>query len=154
MLRVPLNQVVVLTILSLIIGFAVNLLRANGIPIFAKEMAVTESITYAAGEPVAVTLAQARQLYEQGVIFVDARGDEYFVEGHIPRAWKSGSYMDLMFKLDSAQIRSDPIVIYCNDDECGSSETLAFDLYDEGFTQLFVFKGGWQEWNDAGYPIE
>jgi len=31
---------------------------------------------------------------------------------------------------------------------------LANDLYNEGFTKLFVFKGGWLVWNESGYPVE
>ena len=154
MLRVPLNQMLAVIILSLAVGLFSNIIRSNGIPILAQDMVIADNLDEVFGEPVAVTLSQAKNLFDKGIIFVDARGDEYFDDGHIQNAWNSGFFMELMFKLDSLQTKDDPVVIYCSDDECGSSEELANDLYNEGFTKLFVFKGGWLEWNKAGYPIE
>ena len=37
---------------------------------------------------------------------------------------------------------------------CGDSEDLAYNLQDSGFTKIYVFKGGWLEWSNAGYPSE
>ena len=44
-------------------------------------------------------------------------------------------------------------VIYCSDDDCGSSEDLAYELQERGFMNIFVFKGGWKEWIDAKMTI-
>ena len=154
MLRVPLNQILVIIVLSLVVGFFVNIIRSDSIPLLAKEMSITEDLDEISGEPVAISLLQAKTLFDKGVVFVDARGEEYFADGHIQNSWNSGFFMELMFKLDSAQTKSGLVVLYCGEDECGSSEELAYDLYNEGFSKLFVFKGGWQEWNEAGYPVE
>jgi len=154
MLRVPLNQLLAILILSLVVGFFVNSIRSDSIPLFAKEMSITEDLDEILGEPVAISLLQAKTLFDKGVVFVDARGEEYFADGHIQNAWNSGFFMELIYKLDSAQTKLGPVVLYCSDDECGSSEELANDLYNEGFTKLYVFKGGWLEWNEAGYPVE
>ncbi|MBC8322742.1 MAG: rhodanese-like domain-containing protein [Candidatus Marinimicrobia bacterium] len=154
MLRVPLNQMLAIVILSLVVGIFVNIIRSDSIPLFAKEIVTAEDLDVVSGEPVSITLDQAKNLFDKGVVFVDARDDEYFKDGHIPNAWNSGFFMELMFKLDSAQTKNGPVVLYCSDDECGSSEELANDLFNEGFTKLFVFKGGWLEWEAAGYPVE
>ena len=154
MLRVPLNQMLAIIILSLAVGLFTNILRSDRIPILSQDMTLADDLDEVSGEPVAVTLAQAKSLFDKGVVFVDARDDEYFADGHIQNAWNSGFFMELMFKLDSLQSRDDGVVLYCNDDDCGSSEELANDLYNEGFTKLFVFKGGWLEWNESGYPVE
>ena len=45
-------------------------------------------------------------------------------------------------------------VIYCSDDDCGSSEELAYQFQDIGFNNILVFKGGWKSWKDAGLEIE
>ena len=45
-------------------------------------------------------------------------------------------------------------MIYCSDDDCGSSEELAYELQDLGFSNILVFKGGWKSWTDAGLEIE
>ena len=154
MLRVPLNQMLAIIILSLAVGLFTNILRSDRIPILSQDMTLADDLDEVSGQPVAVTLAQAKSLFDKGVLFVDARGDEYFADGHIQNAWNSGFFMELMFKLDSLQSRDDGVVLYCSDDDCGSSEQLANDLYNEGFTKLFVFKGGWLEWNESGYPVE
>ncbi len=154
MFRVPLNQMLVLILVSFVVGIISNSIRSDGISYFAKEIEVSEDINDVIGEPVAITLSQAKELFDQGVIFIDARDDEYFAEGRIKNAWNSGFFMELMFRLDTLQSRNDPVVLYCSDDECGSSEELAFDLYNEGFNKLMVFQGGWIEWTTAGYPIE
>ena len=154
MLRVPLNQMLAIIIVSLAVGLFTNILRSDRIPILAQDLTLAEDIDEVSGEPVAVTLAQAKSLFDNGVVFVDARDDEYFADGHIQNAWNSGFFMELMFKLDSLQSRDDGVVLYCSDDDCGSSEELANDLYNEGFTKLFVFEGGWLEWNESGYPVE
>ncbi|MCH7764281.1 MAG: rhodanese-like domain-containing protein [Candidatus Marinimicrobia bacterium] len=154
MFRVPLNQMAALILVSLVVGIITNSIRSDGISFFAKEIEVAEDINDVSGEPVAITLTQAKELFDQGVIFIDARDDEYFADGHIKNAWNSGFFMELMFRLDSLQSRNDPVVVYCSDDECGSSEELAYDLYNEGFNKLMVFQGGWIEWTGIGYPIE
>ncbi|MCH7613835.1 MAG: rhodanese-like domain-containing protein [Candidatus Marinimicrobia bacterium] len=154
MFRVPLNQMAALILVSLVVGIITNSIRSDGISFFAKEIEVAEDINDVSGEPVAITLTQAKELFDQGVIFIDARDDEYFADGHIKNAWNSGFFMELMFRLDSLQSRNDPVVVYCSDDECGSSEELAYDLFNEGFNKLMVFQGGWIEWTGIGYPIE
>ena len=130
--------------------------EAVGLSGMKMDRRVVKDVVYlgVSGEPVAISLSKAKQLFDEGVVFVDARGDEYFADGHIQNAWNSGFFMELMFKLDSLQSRDDGAVLYCSDDDCGSSEELAYDLYNEGFTKLFVFQGGWLEWNAAGYPVE
>jgi len=45
-------------------------------------------------------------------------------------------------------------VVYCSDDDCGSSEELAYELQEIGFMNILVFKGGWKSWTEAGFEIE
>ena len=45
-------------------------------------------------------------------------------------------------------------MIYCSDDDCGSSEELAYELQDLGFSNILVFKGGCRSWTDAGLEIK
>lgn len=155
-LLTPLGQALILIILSGIIGLGSNSLRSDSIPLLAEKLTETTTLEPISSEPVlvAVNLDQAKQLYDEGVIFVDARPDEYFVQGHVAGAWKSGIFMELAFNLEEKQGKQAPIVIYCSDDGCGDSEEVAYDLQSQGFTRIYVFKGGWQEWNQAGYPTE
>jgi rhodanese-related sulfurtransferase len=155
--QLPIGQIIVITITSIVLSLILNVVRPDGIPLLAKELAVAEEIEYdAATEPrlLAITLEQALDLYQKGTVFVDAREPEYYQEGHIKGAWNIPFFLELVFKLDSLQGKDAPLVIYCSGDECGSSEDLAYELQGEGFSNLLVFKGGWTAWNSSGHPIE
>ena len=49
---------------------------------------------------------------------------------------------------------SNGFVVYCSDDDCGSSEDLAYQLQDQGFINIYLFKGGWKQWTESDLPIE
>ena len=103
---------------------------------------------------IAISLDQAKSFFDNGVLFIDARDEGYFESGHIKGAMKNAFLMELVFNIEQKQAKSEPLVVYCGDPGCGDSEDLAYDLQDSGFTQLYVFKGGWVEWSAASYPSE
>ena len=154
--QLPFGQIIVIAITSTLLSLTLNAVRPDGIPLLAKELAVVEEIEYDTTEPrlFAITLDQALELYQKGTIFVDAREPEYYQEGHIKGAWNIPFFLELVFKLDSLQGKDAPMVIYCSGDECGSSEDLAYELQAEGFSNLLVFKGGWNAWNSNEHPVE
>ena len=152
----PLHQVITFLVLSSLIGFGSNFVRSDSIPWFAVELAVAESIDTDTDEAVliAISLDQAKSFFDNGVLFIDARDEGYFESRHIKGAMKNAFLMELVFNIEQKQAKSDPLVVYCGDPGCGDSEDLAYDLQDSGFTQLYVFKGGWVEWSAASYPSE
>ena len=156
--RTPIGQVAFLVLLSCIIGFGSNLVRADKIPWIAVELAAAESIDkdVETGESVlvAISLEQAKNLFEQDILFVDARDEGYYDAGLIQGALKNAFLMELIFNIEKRQNKSDALVVYCGDPGCGDSEDLAYNLQDSGFTKIYVFKGGWLEWSKAGYTSE
>ena len=42
----------------------------------------------------------------------------------------------------------------CAGPECEDSELLARELYTMGYTNLLVFRGGYEAWTEAGLPVE
>ena len=102
----------------------------------------------------AISLDKAKDFFENGVLFIDARDEVYYNDGHIKNAMKNVFLMELIFNIEEKQTKEDPIVVYCGDPGCGDSEDLAYDLQNEGFKKLFVFKGGWLEWSAANYPSD
>ena len=154
-LQLPIGQVIVITMTSLVLSLATNAVRPDGIPLLAKELAKAEEVENTTAEPrlLAITIDQALDLYHKGTVFVDAREPEYYQEGHIRGAWNFPFFLELVFKLDSLQGKDAPLVIYCSGNECGSSEDLAYELQGEGFSNLLVFRGGWTAWNSSGHPI-
>ena len=157
--RTPIGQVAFLVILSCIIGFGSNLVRADKIPWIAVKLVTAESIDkdVETGESVlvAISLEQAIILFEQGILFVDARDKGYYNTGHIQGALQNDAFLPkLIIDIEERQNKSDALVVYCGDPGCGDSENLAYDLQYSGFTRIYVFKGGWLEWSKAGYPSE
>ena len=153
--RLPSVQVFILIVFSAVFSLLLNLIRSDGIPLFAKGLDVADKVEIKVDEPqlLAVSMEQALNLYNNGTVFIDAREPEYFNDGHIMGAWNIPFLFELTFKLDSLQGKDSPIVVYCSGEECGSSEDLAYELQAEGFTNLYVFKGGWTEWSENGHPI-
>lgn len=157
-IRSPLWQSILLTGLAILIGLGLNLVRSDRIPWLAKKLTTAESIIPERESPetflVAITLDQAKSMYDQNMVFIDAREKEYYAQGHIQGAWENAFLFELVFNLEAKQGKETAFVIYCSDDGCGSSEELAYDLEAQGFTKIYVFKGGWYAWTEAGYPME
>jgi rhodanese-related sulfurtransferase len=98
--------------------------------------------------------------YEQGlVIFIDARKDEEYSQGHIPGAYQ----LDPMYKekyLGSALpacTLAQQIVIYCHGGDCELSEFAAEFLRGSAGIpneKLFIYANGIPAWQAHGLPIE
>ena len=155
-IRVPIIQAILLVLISILIGIGSNIISSKPIPWFAVKLAVVENVDTKSEDPIlaAITLEQARNFFDESVLFVDARDEGYFEAGHIQGAIKNIFLMELIFNIEEKQSKNTSLVIYCGDPGCGDSEQLAYDLKDLGFTKLYVFKGGWLEWSKAGYPSE
>ena len=152
----PFNQVVFFVVISIFLSFSSNLVRKDSIPFLAKKLEITEDIDLDNDETIliAISLDKAKDFFENGVLFIDARDEVYYNDGHIKNAMKNVFLMELIFNIEEKQTKEDPIVVYCGDPGCGDSEDLAYDLQNEGFKKLFVFKGGWLEWSAANYPAD
>ena len=152
----PFNQVVFFVVISIFLSFSSNLVRKDSIPLLAKKLEITEDIDLDSDEStlLAISLDKAKDFFENGVLFIDARDEVYYNDGHIRNAMKNVFLMELIFNIEDKQTKEDPIVVYCGDPGCGDSEDLAYDLQNEGFKKLFVFKGGWLEWSAANYPAD
>ena len=91
-------------------------------------------------------------MYDRGILFIDARDEEEFAEGHIKGATVAPSTPELVQLFPD---RSSAIVTYCSGGDCDVSQELAEELmYDWEYERIFVYLGGWPEWKRAGYPVE
>jgi rhodanese-related sulfurtransferase len=105
-----------------------------------------------------ITMAEAEDLFVSGLaFFIDARTEDEFRAGHIPRA-KNIPYDGLTDKKKKALETELPnfgtLVIYCSGGDCRSSRAMAGILVAAGFKDVRVFAGGWSEWTRAGLPTE
>jgi len=104
-----------------------------------------------------ITLAEAEDLWRAGeTVFLDARAADLYAEGHVPRARSApvAEIETLLPVLVQRIAKEAALVVYCEGGDCQSSLTLAKRLHDEGFKDIRVLSGGWEEWKRAGLPGE
>ena len=71
-----------------------------------------------------------------------------------PKAVCNDNLDSLITKIEKQVAIDDGFVVYCSDDDCGSSEELAYLLQEQGFSKIYLFNGGWKQWVDNNLPIE
>ena len=135
-----------------------NFLREGGIS-YVKKPLKTVQDQYNISEPLSepsirlIDIDLAKIFHRDSTLFVDARGLEYLFEGYIPGAIANDNVDSLADKISTKIGFNEKFVIYCSDDDCGSSEDLAYELQSFGFKNIFVFKGGWKSWVEAGLSV-
>jgi rhodanese-related sulfurtransferase len=105
-------------------------------------------------KPVDIRLDFAKALFdkEKSCTFVDARDEADYRAGSIKGAINI-PYHDIdkfKDKLNSMP-KNKLYVCYCSS-ACDVSIDLAYAMAKMGFTKVYIFHGGWDEWKAAGYP--
>jgi len=154
-----LHQIYFYLTISFITSFVINLSRTNTLPIIAdplEKIENIEQINEKMANPIIreISIDIAKDLFDQNMLFVDARTEEYYKEGHIPKAVCNDNLDLLITKMEEHISIDDGFIVYCSDDDCGSSEELAYLLQEQGFSKIYLFKGGWKQWVDNNLPIE
>ncbi len=100
-------------------------------------------------------------LHDRGAMFFDARRTAVYEQGHIAGArampvWES-DIDDRVAKFfnersDPAQ-QALPIVVYCSGGDCEDSHMLAQKLYGALFNNVYVYKGGFPDWQKHNGPV-
>jgi len=101
-------------------------------------------------QPKAISVAEARQKYDQGVTFIDVRTQEEWDTVHVLNA-KWIPLNELPDRLNELP-KDQEVVVYCNSQN--RSKVGAQLLKDEGFKNVTYMNGGIQAWVSAGYPQE
>jgi rhodanese-related sulfurtransferase len=104
-------------------------------------------------EPKAIKINFAYKLFNDGVKFIDARTPEEFSEGHIKGAinipfYESEKYLNAINSLNKNEI----IVTYCSSKDCDDATLSGDEFFKMGFKQVYVFIGGWEEWEKNNFP--
>lgn len=104
-------------------------------------------------KPLAISIQNALVLYKQGMKFIDARNREDYLRNHITNSVNIPFYQFEQYKGELSKIdKSKPFVIYCNGKDCDMSDMLADVLFEMGYKKIYLFVGGWEEWEAARYP--
>ncbi len=107
------------------------------------------------GGAVTITTEKAKELFDQGVPFVDVRTDKDWDAGRIPGA----EHLELKSSFSQAALGAfagptDPVVFYCNGSKCLRSAEAAEQAVSWGYGQVYYYRDGFPAWQAAGYPIE
>jgi rhodanese-related sulfurtransferase len=102
-----------------------------------------------------ITIEQARALFDQNVIFIDARPLHEYEAGHVPNAfylttetYHTPEGLEVLEFLDP----SAPMVIYCNGGACDASKNLVILLQQSGYMGGRIMHDGYPAWAAAGHP--
>lgn len=162
------KDILTLVTVSTVLGIAAQTVLPNGIGLRTEVTIIGDDSSEVAIPAVSInpngngeaaqniSLANAYKAFQNNsVLFFDARSPEDFGAGHIANATNLPvhAFMDSLTYLENL----DPdghIITYCDGEDCNASIDLAADLKMMGFSKVNFFFGGWQEWRDAGYPVE
>ena len=147
-------QVAFIVFASVFTSLLFNQLRNKPLPFVREKVEVVSSLpslkTKNSGSHITgINLELAKKLFEKNTLFIDARAEEFYNEGHIPNAICSDDFDVLVEKLENTIGMDDQFIVYCSDSDCGSSEDLSYELQSYGYNNILLFKGGWKEWTDA-----
>lgn len=91
-------------------------------------------------------------------LILDARPEIFHRLGHVPGALSfpredfDAVYAKMRSRLDSD--KGQLLLVYCSGASCEDSQMVADGLAKLGYRRVFVFKGGWDEWEGAHLPEE
>ena len=88
--------------------------------------------------------------------FIDPRDEWDFKDMHIKKAINIPLYKFSMIKniVLSSLKKKDLIIVYCEDNTCDDGKSLCDSLVKYKFKNVFLYKGGLDEWTFADYPVE
>lgn len=103
-----------------------------------------------------LTLREARDLWEQGAYFIDARYEDEYEAGHIQYAALLPAQMfDTDIDHANSVMDSIPmdgtIVLYCVGGDCDASKNTAALLEQYGYMDLRIMGAGYEHWVAAGF---
>ncbi len=133
----------------------------NGAVPSAQEIAVArlkEKGLQAVDGREAMQLFRDPQYELESIVFIDARDDRHYQEGHIPGAYQFDRYYPEKHLpgVLPACLNARNIVVYCTGGNCEDSEFAALTLKEAGVPgeHLSVYVGGMTEWAASGWPVE
>lgn len=154
-LRQSLWQAPVLLAMAVIFALSVNHWRSDGIDL-QGDWSAESRFSDESGSSLVISPDRAEKLFKKNTgVFVDARAESQYKEGHIKGAlnipWQEVDrmFMEVYDRLESAEV----IITYCDGENCDLSHELALFLKEAGFGNVHVLVDGWTVWQEAGLPV-
>ena len=157
-MKIDYKRLLIILTGAVLLGLTYNYLSPAGVGIFSynhKKIITSEILGANTAEPKQIHLKDAFDLYNADVIFLDAREPEDYKLGHIKNAINvyADDFETYRKKLENIS-HDEPVVTYCSGSDCDLSIVLGTKLSRLGYKKIFVFFGGWNEWEKASYPVE
>jgi len=87
-------------------------------------------------------------------VLIEALPEKYFNEAHLPGAIQI-DYKEVDQKSEKLPVnKGEKIVVYCANAECQNSAKTASHLDSLGYTNVYKYVEGKQDWLDAGFPVQ
>lgn len=104
---------------------------------------------------VTIDTGKAKQLFDEGVNFLDVRSNRDWEAGRIP----GSKHLELkkVYNQESLLEFSGPeekIVIYCNSSGCMRSSKACKKAVGWGYQQVYYYRLGYPDWQSKGYAVE
>ncbi|MHC2071159.1 rhodanese-like domain-containing protein [Bremerella sp. T1] len=95
---------------------------------------------------------KTRQNKGERLTLINTLDEEHFEKTQIPGSLNIPLQKDDFEKRVEQAIggKNQPVVVYCANAECPSSDKAAKRLEDAGFTAVYDFEGGAKEWQEEG----
>jgi rhodanese-related sulfurtransferase len=106
-----------------------------------------------------VSLVELREHLAAGdAVVLDARDGPAFAAGHIPGAWNlptsaRAARENLFNARGLRDAKSRLVIVYCDNQWCGTAEELQTALVSEGHRLVGLFPGGMEAWREAGLSL-
>ena len=102
-----------------------------------------------------ITREELEEKIERGddFVLVDALGQQHYERSHLPGAVN----LPLEFVDEAEKVlpnKDSELVIYCMNLDCETSKEEARELEEMGYTKVFHYPGGKQDWLKANLPVE
>jgi len=147
---------VIISVVAIALGSVANTFSPRAIPWVTEWDNKIETTAREDGIQV-VDLEGMRKVVEAGThVLLDARPQVDYEVAHIPGSLSLPS-TELNTTFPQVQLlltAEQPIMVYCSGRSCTESLRLAHFLIEQGYSNVYLFPGGLQQWREAGLPLE
>jgi rhodanese-related sulfurtransferase len=157
------KQALFITLISIALSFSLNSFSGDRIPFIGNWPSISGSDSIlrppsaGKGDPPFISLDEAAAKFQsKNVVFIDSRDPADYDIGRIKGAINLPFDLLEEFwpKVVGGFDKEKEYVIYCSGDECELSLFLGREMKSQGYPKIFIFFGGWREWERAKLPVE
>lgn len=148
-------QIPAILAISACIALGFNQLRAKTLPLFCPWSDSVSEGTFSEYVSI-ISIEEAAALFDaQQAVFIDARPESVYDEGHIRGAlslpWHQAE--EKCFDVIENIPPGKNIITYCDGATCDLCDKLAVFLCDLGFDKVQALVNGWTIWNQNNLPV-